>query len=190
MQQLCSLLFFKCMQFWLLCASYMQAKPVGLQALFSLINMTSPNNTQLKQIFATLLNFEVVGFDDAMKPLGDQISQGSIEVYRAVAKEMLLSTPAKSHYLFNTRNLDKITQGVMQATQTFYDNQVFLSDASPCILHIHAFPNHGHSSGFFILSVQDLIESCDSGPHAVQTAWPYDTWLLLLAGCHFAAVVP
>ena len=149
----------------------MQAKPVGLQALCSLINMTSPNDAQLEQVFGNILNFNLVDFNDEMKPVGDQISQGSIEVYRAVAEELLLPTPAKSHYLFNTRNLNKITQGVMQATQTSYDNQVFLSDASPCILRINAFPDHGHSSAFFIRSVQDWIESCNCGPHAVQTLW-------------------
>ena len=95
----------------------------ALQACFSLINVTSPNDAQLKRIFGSLLNFKLVDFDDIMKPLGDQISQGSVEVYRAVAKE-LLPTPAKSHYLFNTRDLAKIIQGVMQATKTFYDNQV------------------------------------------------------------------
>ncbi len=94
-----------------------------MQACFSLINVTSPNDAQLKRIFGSLLNLKLVDFDDVMKPLGDQISQGSIEVYRAVVKE-LLPTPAKSHYLFNTRDLAKIIQGVMQATKTFYDNQV------------------------------------------------------------------
>ena len=101
-----------------------------LQACFSLINVTSPNDSQLKRIFGSLLNHKLVDFDDVMKPLGDQISQGSIEVYRAVAKE-LLPTPAKSHYLFNTRDLAKIIQGVMQATKTFYDNQVHQQDLLP-----------------------------------------------------------
>ena len=104
-----------------------------LQACFSLINVTSPNDAQLKRIFGSLLNFKLVDFDDVMKPLGDQISQGSIEVYRAVAKE-LLPTPAKSHYLFNTRDLAKIVQGVMQATKTFYDNQVCMFDTCCCML--------------------------------------------------------
>lgn len=103
-----------------------------LQACFSLINVTSPNDAQLKRIFGSLLNFKLVDFDDIMKPLGDQISQGSVEVYRAVAKE-LLPTPAKSHYLFNTRDLAKIIQGVMQATKSFYDNQVNPASQGTCI---------------------------------------------------------
>lgn len=121
-----------------------QTKFVGMQACFSLINVTSPNDAQLKRIFGTLLNFKLVDFDDIMKPLGDQISQGSIEVYRAVAKE-LLPTPAKSHYLFNTRDLAKIIQGVMQATKTFYDNQVCMSEASclhACLVQAHLAIEH------------------------------------------------
>lgn len=94
-----------------------------MQACFSIINVTAPNDAQLKRIFGTLLNFKLTDFDDAIKPLGDQITQGTIEIYRAVSRE-LLPTPSKSHYLFNTRDLAKIIQGVMQASKTFYDNQV------------------------------------------------------------------
>ena len=101
----------------------MAAPACVMQACFSIINVTAPNDAQLKRIFGTLLNFKLTDFDDAIKPLGDQITQGTIEIYRAVSRE-LLPTPAKSHYLFNTRDLAKIIQGVMQASKTFYDNQV------------------------------------------------------------------
>lgn len=119
-----------------------------LQACFSLINVTSPNDAQLKRIFGSLLNFKLVDFDDIMKPLGDQISQGSVEVYRAVAKE-LLPTPAKSHYLFNTRDLAKIIQGVMQATKTFYDNQVSCCYFGVCLSVL--------SEGYSIASVSSNV---------------------------------
>ena len=101
-----------------------------MQACFSIINVTAPNDAQLKRIFGTLLNFKLTDFDDAIKPLGDQITQGTIEIYRAVSWE-LLPTPSKSHYLFNTRDLAKIIQGVMQASKTFYDNQVSVGVERP-----------------------------------------------------------
>ncbi|KAK9823872.1 hypothetical protein WJX72_006072 [[Myrmecia] bisecta] len=93
-----------------------------LQACFSVINVTAPGDAQLRRIFGTLLNFKLVDFDDCIKPLGDQITAATVEMYRCVTRE-LLPTPAKSHYLFNTRDLAKIIQGVMQASKTFYDNQ-------------------------------------------------------------------
>jgi hypothetical protein len=48
-----------------------------------------------------------------VKPLADPITSATIAIYRAVSRE-LLPTPSKSHYLFNTRDLAKIIQGMMQ----------------------------------------------------------------------------
>jgi len=93
-----------------------------VQACFSLINVTAPSDSQLKRIYSTLLNNKLSEFEDEVKPLGDQIAAASIAVYRAVAAE-LLPTPAKSHYLFNTRDLAKIVQGVMQASKHYYDSR-------------------------------------------------------------------
>lgn len=91
-----------------------------VQALFSVINMTAPNDGQLRRIFGVLLNSKLADFDDEIKPLGDLLTQATIDVYRAVARD-LLPTPSKSHYLFNTRDLAKIVQGVMQASKAYYD---------------------------------------------------------------------
>ena len=93
-----------------------------IQACFSLVNVTAPSDSQLKRIFSTLLNNKLADFEDEVKPLGDQVTQASIAIYRAVSVE-LLPTPAKSHYLFNTRDLAKIVQGVMQASKQFYDSR-------------------------------------------------------------------
>ena len=78
-----------------------------VSACFSTINVTTPNDLQLKRIFGTILNAKLSDFDDEVKPLGDLITMGTIAIYRMVSKE-LLPTPSKSHYLFNTRDLAKI----------------------------------------------------------------------------------
>lgn len=82
-------------------------------ASFSMINMTQPNDAQLRRIFSTLLNSKLAEFADDVRPLGDPMVAASVELYRAVCKD-LLPTPSKSHYLFNTRDLAKIILGVMQ----------------------------------------------------------------------------
>eukprot|EP00959_Pyramimonas_sp_CCMP1952_P076519 1598960-Pyramimonas_sp.AAC.1 len=81
-----------------------------------------PSDAQLRRIFSTMLNGKLADFDDEIKPLGDPLTQGTVEVYAAISLE-LLPTPAKSHYLFNTRDLAKVVQGVMQATRAYYDSK-------------------------------------------------------------------
>jgi len=93
-----------------------------IMSCFYSVNMTAPSNAQLKRIFSTMLNSKLADFDDEIKPLGDPLTQGTIEVYSMISEE-LLPTPAKSHYLFNTRDLAKVVQGVMQATRAFYDSK-------------------------------------------------------------------
>ena len=90
-----------------------------VQACFSLVNVTSPSDSQLKRIFSTLLGAKLSDFEDEVKNLTDQITTSSIAVYRSVSAE-LLPTPSKSHYLFNTRDLAKIIQGTMQASKVSY----------------------------------------------------------------------
>ena len=147
-------------------------------ACFTTLNVTAPNDAQLKRIFGTILNAKVGGgsweggvtqglelrvlccsssrwrcssigsksarlqdvapyartltpppappqladFDDEVKPVSDPLTLATIAIYRVVAKE-LLPTPSKSHYLFNTRDLAKIIQGMMQATKTYYNSK-------------------------------------------------------------------
>jgi dynein heavy chain len=84
-----------------------------INACFSTVNMTQPNDAQLRRVFSTLLNLKLAEFDDDVRPLAEPIVAASVEIYRAVSRE-LLPTPSKSHYLFNTRDLAKIVLGVMQ----------------------------------------------------------------------------
>ncbi|MEW5313998.1 MAG: hypothetical protein WDW38_005527 [Sanguina aurantia] len=82
-----------------------------VQACFSTLNITAPNDQQLKRIFGTILNAKLSELDEEVRPLGDPITSATIAVYRAVSRE-LLPTPSKSHYLFNTRDMAKIVAGM------------------------------------------------------------------------------
>eukprot|EP00955_Chlamydomonas_euryale_P082872 363771-Chlamydomonas_euryale.AAC.20 len=88
-------------------------------ACFSMLNMTAPNDAQLRRIYGTILNAKLADFDDEIKPMGEPVTAATVAVYRAVEQE-LLPTPSKSHYLFNTRDLAKIIQGMTQATKAYY----------------------------------------------------------------------
>lgn len=95
------------------CAGGRNAFSQRVQACYATINVTSPNDLQLKRIFGTLLNHKLSDFDESVRPLGDPLVAATIEIYRSVSRE-LLPTPSKSHYLFNTRDLAKVIQGLMQ----------------------------------------------------------------------------
>ena len=105
-----------------------------ISACFAVLNMTAPDDIQLTRIFGTLLTNKLSDFDDEIKPLGEPLTTACIAIYRAVT-ETLLPTPSKSHYVFNTRDLAKVIQGVMQATKQFYDSkesmlQLFVHESS------------------------------------------------------------
>lgn len=91
-------------------------------ACFSEIFVSTPSEGQMKRIFGSMLTSKLSDFEDALKPLADELTTASITLYSEIS-EQLLPTPSKSHYLFNMRDLAKIIQGVMQATRAYYDSR-------------------------------------------------------------------
>jgi len=93
-----------------------------IMSIFAVLNMTDPSDAQLERIYGTILGELQGGFDQSVASIGNTIVKASIGVYNSLVRE-LLPTPAKSHYLFNTRDLAKVIQGVTRATKQFYDSR-------------------------------------------------------------------
>ena len=89
-------------------------------SIFAVLNITDPSDTQLEHIYGTIVSQKLANFDQSIASMGSSIAKASIVVYNSLCQE-LLPTPSKSHYLFNTRDLAKVIQGVCRATRHFYD---------------------------------------------------------------------
>lgn len=66
-----------------------------------------PKESQIKRIFGTMINQKLQDFDEDVKPLGDIMTQATIEIYNFISTRML-PTPTKIHYLFNLRDISKV----------------------------------------------------------------------------------
>ena len=53
-------------------------------------------------------------FSREISDLTEPLVNAAVELYRRISVE-LLPTPAKSHYIFNLRDLSKCVQGLLQA---------------------------------------------------------------------------
>uniref|UniRef100_A0A8P4KIS1 Dynein axonemal heavy chain 2 n=1 Tax=Dicentrarchus labrax TaxID=13489 RepID=A0A8P4KIS1_DICLA len=93
-----------------------------LQSRFNLINMTFPNESQIRRIYSTMINQKLQGFKEEVKPIGEILTQATLELYYAVSARFL-PTPAKIHYLFNLRDISKVFQGLLRAHSDFHDTK-------------------------------------------------------------------
>ncbi|XP_064408838.1 dynein axonemal heavy chain 2 [Latimeria chalumnae] len=93
-----------------------------LQSRFNLINMTFPTESQIKRIFGTMINQKLQDFEEEVKPIGNVITQATLEIYNAIVQKFL-PTPAKIHYLFNLRDISKVFQGMLRSHKDFHDTK-------------------------------------------------------------------
>ncbi|MXQ83245.1 hypothetical protein E5288_WYG018809 [Bos mutus] len=77
---------------------------------FSMLCLPMPSEHSLKQIFQAILNGFLNDFTPAVKQTASNIVEASVEIYNRMSVD-LLPTPAKSHYVFNLRDLSKCVQG-------------------------------------------------------------------------------
>ena len=78
-----------------------------------MISISPPSEYNLKHIFKSITQGFFSEFNNAVKASSDQIVDAAVEIYSRMSTE-LLPTPAKSHYVFNLRDLSKCIQGVLQ----------------------------------------------------------------------------
>ncbi|XP_047601385.1 dynein axonemal heavy chain 6 isoform X2 [Lutra lutra] len=80
---------------------------------FSMLCLPMPSEHSLKQIFQAILNGFLSDFPPAVKQTSSNIVEAAVEIYNRMSVD-LLPTPAKSHYVFNLRDLSKCVQGILQ----------------------------------------------------------------------------
>ncbi|PIN96876.1 hypothetical protein AB205_0080170, partial [Aquarana catesbeiana] len=71
---------------------------------FSMLCLPTPSEHSLKQIFQAILNGFLTDFPVAVKQSASNIVDAAVEIYHQMSID-LLPTPAKSHYVFNLRDL-------------------------------------------------------------------------------------
>ena len=54
-----------------------------------------------------MINQKLQNFEEEVKPIGDIMTQATIELYQAVVAKFL-PTPTKIHYLFNLRDISRV----------------------------------------------------------------------------------
>ncbi|XP_052746778.1 dynein axonemal heavy chain 6 [Bicyclus anynana] len=85
---------------------------------FAMFYISAPNSDAMKTIFKAILTGHMEDFVTEVSVLGEPIVNAAVEVYLKICAE-LLPTPAKSHYVFNLRDLSKSMQGVLQADAAY-----------------------------------------------------------------------
>ncbi|KAF2878695.1 hypothetical protein ILUMI_27474 [Ignelater luminosus] len=81
---------------------------------FGMLLIPPPNEFSLKAIFKAIMRGFLFDFANPVRDLADAMINAAVEVYDRIAVD-LLPTPAKSHYVFNLRDLSKCVQGILQA---------------------------------------------------------------------------
>ena len=87
--------------------------------LFSVFSITFPPESSIRAIYATILeqHFNGGAFDRSIEQasLATKLTAASLELFDAISAA-LPATPSKFHYVFNLRDLSRVTEGLMQST--------------------------------------------------------------------------
>ena len=90
-------------------------------SLFSVFNVTFPSQESLTKIYSSILNGHLEPFKKEVKELTSKITSCTLELYHKIIQN-LPPTPSKFHYIFNLRDLSRVTQGLCLSTPDRFDN--------------------------------------------------------------------
>ncbi|GKT19646.1 Dynein heavy chain, partial [Aduncisulcus paluster] len=92
--------------------------PRRLKRQFSVFNVTLPSATSVDHIYGTIIEghfSEERGFSGDVVDMSKKLTSLMRLVWSST-KAKMLPTPAKLHYIFNLRDLSRITQGILRST--------------------------------------------------------------------------
>ena len=95
---------------------------------FNLIYVEPFDNDSLFKIFGSILEWYFINLPQSLPKsitgLKDNIVNSTIELYSKVqTSKELLPTPAKSHYIYNLRDLSKVFQGITKASNKSFASE-------------------------------------------------------------------
>lgn len=90
-------------------------------SMFSVYNVTFPTDSTLNYIYHSILKGHLEIFPNEIQEISSCLIQMTLELYNILTIE-LPPTPSKFHYIFNMRDLSRITAGLLQSTPDYYIN--------------------------------------------------------------------
>jgi len=84
-------------------------------SLFSVFNITFPSEESLRKIYSSILQGHLQPFEKEVRALTEKITTCTLELYKKIVHD-LPPTPSKFHYIFNLRDLSRITHGLCLTT--------------------------------------------------------------------------
>lgn len=89
---------------------------------FHLINYTVLDEASMMKIYKTIADSKFTQFNEEIKVLTEQIALSTIALFNFVQKEFR-PIPAKSHYIFNMRDISKVFEGLYLADKSFVESK-------------------------------------------------------------------
>lgn len=90
-------------------------------SLFSVFNVTFPSQESLTKIYFSILDGHLEPFKKEVRELAPKITSATLELYNKIIQN-LPPTPSKFHYIFNLRDLSRVTQGLCLSTPDRFEN--------------------------------------------------------------------